>query len=150
MALRIRLAGAPAMLAAAALGLALGGCAGAPSPEIGPWSEAKCVDDTPACVAQRQSQLKSILADRERRWIPEPANADAYAGGVRLFAYKSRKKELSCNELAQGRREADAGPAVLRGPSGKHLTPAQVSRGVMLAGEVARELGAELRRRCPA
>lgn len=130
--------------------LGLSGCAGNPAPEIGPWTETKCLDDSPACVAQRQGQLKTILADRERRWIAQPAGADAYAGGVRLFAFKTRKRELSCAELAAGRREADAGPSVLRGPQGRHLSPAQVSRGAMLAGEVSRELQAEMRRRCPA
>ncbi|MBS0242317.1 MAG: hypothetical protein JSS20_09075, partial [Proteobacteria bacterium] len=91
----------------------------------------------------------TMLSDRDKRWIHEPATADAYAGGVRLFAFKSRKKELSCPELAIGRREADAGPGVLRGPGGRHLTPAQVSRGVMFANEVSRELANEQKRRCP-
>ena len=134
----------------AALGLALAGCSTVPPPEIGPWTEVKCVDDSPGCVAQRQTQLKAMLADRERRWVAHPATPDAYAGGVRLFAFKTRKKELSCAELAAGRREADAGPAVLRGPGGRHLTPAQVSRGAMLSTEISRELQGEMRRRCPA
>jgi hypothetical protein len=94
--------------------------------------------------------LRSMLSDRERRWVKQPATADAYASGVRLFAFKSRKKELSCDELASGRREAEAGPAVLRGPAGKHLTPAQVSRGAILSAEVSRELSVEMQRRCKA
>lgn len=130
--------------------IGLSGCGGGPEPPIGTWTEARCVDDSPHCVAQRQSQLKAMMSDKERRWVGQPATADAYAGGVRLFAFKTRKKELSCAELAVGRREADAGPAVLRGPAGKHLTPAQVSRGAMLSTEVARELQTEMRRRCPA
>ncbi|HQD85043.1 MAG TPA: hypothetical protein PK929_18535 [Quisquiliibacterium sp.] len=39
-------------------------------------------------------------------------------------------------------------PAVLRGSGGKGLTPAQVARGVMLAGDVSRELGREINKRC--
>jgi hypothetical protein len=124
------------------------GCATAPPPAIGEWTEARCVDDSPACIAERQKQLKSILADRERHWIKQAPSADSYAGGVRLFAYKTRKKDLSCAELAAGHKEAEAGPAVLRGPAGKHLTPAQVSRGAMLSTEISRELSGEMRRRC--
>lgn len=140
-----------------AIGLCLGGlivalsaCGGGGDPEVGVGPSLRCVDDSPACVAQRQSALKSMLADRERRWVRETAGVDAYAGGVRLFAFKTKKKELTCVELATGRREADAGPGVLRGPTGRHLTPAQVSRGAMLATEVSRELQGEMRRRCPA
>lgn len=133
----------------AGLALTVAGCATAPEPAIGEWTEARCVDDSPACIAERQRQLKTILADRQRTWIKQPPNADSYAGGVRLFAYKTRKKELSCAELTAGHREAEAGPAVLRGPAGKHLTPAQISRGAMLSTEVSRELGGEMRRRCP-
>lgn len=133
-----------------AVPLSLFGCAGTTQPEIGPWTEVKCVDDSPTCVSQRQSQLKTMLADKDRKWVSQPATADAYAGGVRLFAFKSRKRDLSCAELAAGRREAEAGPAVLRGPAGRHLTPAQVSRGAMLATEVSRELNGEMKRRCPA
>ncbi len=135
---------------AAGLGLSLAACGGGIEPEASLGPSLRCVDDSVACVAQRQSALRSIMADRERRWVREPANADAYAGGVRLFAYKTKKQELNCGELASGRREADAGPGVLRGASGRHLTPAQISRGVMLATEVSRELQGEMRRRCPA
>lgn len=129
--------------------VAVTGCAGNPAPEIGPWSTSRCVDDSPACIAERQRTLKALLSDRERRWVREPANADSYAGGVRLFAFKTRKRELTCQELAAARREAEAGPTVLRGPGGRHLTPAQVSRGAMLSTEVSRELAGEMRRRCP-
>ena len=90
------------------------------------------------------------MSDRQRTWVRQPAPAAAYASGVRLFAFKQRKRELTCDELAIGRREADAGPSVLRGPQGQGLTPAQISRGVMLATEVSRELGNEMRRRCRA
>ncbi len=88
------------------------------------------------------------MADKSRAWVKQPASPDAYASGVRLFALTKRRKELSCDELAHGKREADAGPVALRGQSGGRLTPAQVSRGVMLAGEVARDLGREFDKRC--
>jgi hypothetical protein len=66
---------------------------------------------------------------------------------VRLFALKTKKKELSCDELAHGKREADAARASLAN-AGSKLTHAQVTRGNMLATEVSRELGREMKARC--
>lgn len=128
---------------------ALPGCSGTTEP---PQLEAApglgCVDDSKQCIEQRQVALRALMTDRERRWVKEPATPAAYASGVRLFAFKTRKKEMTCEELAIGRREADAGPAILRGPGGAGLTPAQVSRGAMLSAEVAKELAGEMQRRC--
>jgi hypothetical protein len=108
-----------------------------------------CIDDSRECVDQRQATLKSFLADKDRTWVKEPATAQAHASGVRLFAFRSKKRELSCEELAHGRREADAAAMTLRGPDGKSLSPAQVSRATLFAAEVSKELTAEMRaRRC--
>lgn len=116
-----------------------------------PRAGLSCVDDSKECVDQRQATLRSMLADQDRKWVKEPANSQAHASGVRLFAFRSRKKELSCEELAVGRREADSVPKTLRGPEGKSLSPAQVSRATMFAAEVSKELAAEMRsRRCKA
>ncbi len=127
----------------------LGGCSTAavdPAAELRPGLS--CVDDSKDCVDRRQGALKGMIADRDRRWVREPAPAHAYASGVRLFAYKGRKKDLTCEELAIGRREAEAGPAVLKAGASAGLSPAQISRGTMLSSEVARELGIEIKRRC--
>lgn len=107
-----------------------------------------CVDDSIECINRRQGLLRQLQADQSRSWMKEQPTPEAYASGVRLFAMKTKKKDLSCAELALGRQEADRGPATLRGPGGAKLTPAQVSRGVMFAGEVSRELGNEMGRRC--
>ena len=88
------------------------------------------------------------MADKSRSWVKQPATAEAYASGVRLFALNKKRKELSCDELASGKREADAGPGILRGSGGARLTPAQVSRGAMLATEVSRDLSKEYDKRC--
>jgi hypothetical protein len=109
-----------------------------------------CVDDSKECIDRRAAALRGMMADKDRRWVREPASPESYASGVRLFAYKSRKRDLSCDELAHGRREADAAPVSLRGPAAAGLTPAQISRGSMLAAEVSRELAAEMKRRCKA
>jgi hypothetical protein len=92
-----------------------------------------------------------MLADDQRKWVKEPTTPHAHASGVRLFAFRSRKKELSCEELAVGRREADSVAKVLKGPEGKSMSPAQVSRASMFAAEVSKELAVEMRtRRCKA
>ena len=115
-----------------------------------PASGMECIDDTKACIDERQGALKSLLADRNRDWIRQPAIPLAYASGVRLFAYRVKKRELTCDELALGRREADAAPAALRGLSATGLSTAQIARGSILATEVGRELTKEFQRRCKA
>lgn len=134
-----------------ALGLvaAVGACSsGGETPELTGGPGHGCVDDSRHCIEQRQAALRTLMADRERRWVREPATPASYASGVRLFAFKSRKREMTCDELAIGRREADAGPGVLRGAGGRGLTPAQISRGAMLSAEVAKELAVEMQKRC--
>ena len=132
-----------------AVAAAAAGCSGSQSEAtVEPRAGLSCVDDSKHCIDQRSHALNSMMADRERRWVREPASPQAYASGVRLFAFKSRKKDLSCDELSAGKREAEAGPGVLRGAGGSGLSPAQVSRGVMLATEVSKELSNEMRRRC--
>ena len=116
-----------------------------------PRAGLSCVDDSPECVDRRQATLKSMLDDQDRKWVKEQADPQAHASGVRLFAFRSRKKELTCEELALGRREADSVPKALRGPEGKSLSPPQIARANMFAAEVSKELAAEMRsRRCKA
>lgn len=118
-----------------------------PSSE-GPGVGLKCVDDSPHCISQREKVFDRYMADTSRSWVKQPAGAEAHASGVRLFAFSKRRKDLSCDELRHGKREADSAPGVLRGSGSANLTPAQISRGVMLANEVSRELAKEISRRC--
>jgi hypothetical protein len=136
---------------AIALALLLSACSGADvatdninRPGLG------CIDDSPRCLAERQSVLKVYMADRNKAFVREPATPSAYASGVRLWAFKSRKRELTCDELNIARREADAAAPTLRGPGGQGMTPAQVARGIILAQDVSKELGNEHGRRCRA
>src|SRR6266704_2686098 len=129
------------------LGIAASACSGLDDERAG----LSCIDDSPDCVSQRQATLKSMLAYEDRKWVKEPTTPQAHASGVRLFAFRSRKKELSCEELAVGRREADSVPKALKGPEGKSMSPGQVARANMFAAEVGKELAAEMRaRRCKA
>jgi hypothetical protein len=108
-----------------------------------------CVDDSKACIDQRQASLRALQNDKSRSWVRQPASATSYATGVRMFAFKTEKTRLTCDELGAGRREADGAPGILRSAQARGLTPAQVSRGLMFAGEVGKELERERQRRCP-
>ena len=108
-----------------------------------------CVDDSAHCVSERGNALKMLMADKSRSWVKQPPTATAYASGVRIWAFKQKKRELTCDELSHARREADGAAPALRGAKGG-LTPAQISRGIMLAQDVSKELGNEFGRRCRA
>lgn len=136
-----------ATLALVAGSLALSACAIGAGPEIESRAGLGCVDDSPECVHRRQTTLRHMMDDKSRSWVKESPTPEAYASGVRLFAYKSKKKELSCDELKRGKLEADTARTSLASV-GSRLTPAQVSRSIMLAGEVGRELQKEFNRRC--
>ncbi|MFN3867798.1 MAG: hypothetical protein ACK4MF_01890 [Hyphomicrobiaceae bacterium] len=144
-ALQVRNAALTVTLAIAAL---IGGCAVAEAPEPLASGSMSCLDDSPACIAQRQAALRHLVSRSDRHWVRDTASVEAYASGVRLFAFQKKKAELTCDELMAGRREADAADATLRGPGGKRLSPAQISRGSMFAAEVSKELKREHGRRC--
>jgi hypothetical protein len=137
-----------AMAALCGSGLVLAACSGmldAGNSRAG----LSCIDDSTECVEQRQATLKAMLADKDRAWVKEPATPHAHASGVRLFAFRSKKSELTCEELAHGRKEAEGAPKALKGSQG--LSPAQISRASMFAAEVNRELTLEMKkRRCRA
>jgi hypothetical protein len=141
----------PFAIRRAALAAAMGGCALWLSACGMGFDDSRaglaCVDDSAHCVGQRQATLKAMLADKERKWVREAPTPQAHASGVRLFAFRSAKADLTCEELLHGRREAEAAPRALKG--GQGLSPAQVSRATLFAAEVQRELAAEMnRRRC--
>ena len=129
-------------------GLALSACSGLSGPEDN-RAGLSCIDDSTECVQQRQGTLQAMLADKDRAWVKEAPTPHAHASGVRLFAFRSKKSELSCEELAHGRKEAEAAPKALKG--GQGLSPAQISRASMFAAEVNKELSVEMKkRRCRA
>lgn len=117
-------------------------------PETGATAHYGCLDDSPACISQRQANLKQLQGDPARTWVRQPASINSYATGVRLFAFKTEKQRLSCDELAVGRREADAAPGVLRGAQAQDIQPLIRNRSLMFAGEVSKELTREAQRRC--
>jgi hypothetical protein len=136
------------LIAALATCFEIAGCAGAPDPAFAQQRGLKCVDDSNVCISQRKMVFDSYMADKSRAWIKQPAGPHEYASGVRLMAYSKTRKDLSCEQLAHAKDEADRGPASLSGGSYVGLTTAQVARGAMLAREVSRELASEIARRC--
>jgi hypothetical protein len=128
----------------------VGGCSTAAVDPEPPRAAFGCVDDSKQCIEQRQAALRALQGDRTKAWVRQPASINSYATGVRLFAFRTEKSRLSCDELSIGRREADAAPGVLRGPQAQGLQPQIVSRSIMFAGEVSKELGREAQRRCRA
>lgn len=136
------------LIAALATCFELAGCAGAPDPAFAQQRGLKCVDDSNVCISQRKMVFNSYMADKSRAWMKQPAGPHEYASGVRLMAYSKMRKDLSCEQLAHAKEEADRGPASLSGGSYVGLTTAQVARGAMLAREVSRELANEMARRC--
>jgi hypothetical protein len=127
---------------------AVAGCAGNEAALGDPARGLKCVDDSNVCISQRKMVYDSYMSDTSRAWVMQPAGPHEYASGVRLMALSKKRKELTCNELAHGKAEADHGPSSLSGGAYIGLTSAQVARGAMLSREVSRELAQEIARRC--
>jgi hypothetical protein len=136
-------------LAAMLASIGFGACSASISgPETAAVPSYGCIDDSPACVAQRQGLLRQLQADRAKTWVRQPASIGSYASGVRLFAFKTEKQKLSCDELSIGRREADSAPLALRSPQAQTIQPGIRNRSLMLADEVGKELSREAQRRC--
>jgi hypothetical protein len=130
------------------LAFAVAGCAGNEAALGDPALGLKCVDDSNVCISQRKMVYDSYMSDPSRAWVMQPAGPHEYASGVRLMALSKKRKELTCNELAHGKQEADHGPSALSGGAYIGLTSGQVARGAMLSREVSRELAQEIARRC--
>ena len=106
-----------ARMAAMCACVVLGACSGG---EINPAASPMglgCVDDSPHCVTERGNALKGLMADKSKAWVRSPSSPAAYASGVRLWAFKQKKRELSCDELSIARREADGAAPTLRAAS---------------------------------
>ena len=134
----------------AAVAALVSGCSGSVSENVGaaPLHNHGCVDDSKACIDQRQTALRTLQSDASRSWVRQPATVNAYATGVRMFAFKTEKTRLTCDELGVGRREADNAPGILRSPQATGLSPAIVSRSIMFASEVSHDIVREQQRRC--
>ena len=128
--------------------IGLAGCAfGTTQPSYDLSSGLNCVDDSAQCMAKRKAALAQIMSDKSNAWVDERPAAQADASGVRLFAFKKRKRQLNCRQLKVGYLEAKSARQRLRASNDPRLTPALISRGAILGDEVAKELKREIRRR---
>jgi hypothetical protein len=101
-----------------------------------------CGSDT-GCLAR----LKALLDDQTRKWIGEPQLPPEHATGVRQFAYRALRTELSCKQLALAIDELAAAKTAFRA-SVPGVAPAQAARVRALDGQVEAELRAERAKRC--
>jgi hypothetical protein len=84
--------------------------------------------------------LKKLVSDPKRDWIGQPQSADAYANGIRLFAYRLLRKKLTCNELQRALEDTKAATLSLQEP--------RYDRARTLVADVSRELNTEQAKRC--
>jgi hypothetical protein len=109
-----------------------------------PQDETSCTS-----VDRCASVLKAMVGGPDRSWIGRPASPTVLANGVRLFAYRALKPNLSCGELAAALAEVETAAQTLSGPV-DGLKPDQVTRTRVLSVEVGEELQTENTRRCSA
>ena len=89
-----------------------------------------------------------MQADPKRTWVTKPETHAAYATGVKLFAYKSRKSEMTCAELAHGREETRTMPQALKPGSVPGMNDSRLAQVRDLSGQVHKELSKEFDRAC--
>jgi len=101
-----------------------------------------CGSDS-GCLAR----LKALLDDPTRKWVGEPQLPVEHASGVRQFAYRALRNELSCKQLSLAIDELVAAKTAF-GASVPGVASAQAARVRALDGQVEAELRAERARRC--
>lgn len=111
-------------------------------------SAAGCVDDSKACIEKRGVALRTMLADPQRGWVARPETPAAFATGVKLFAYRGRKGEMTCAELAHGREETRAMPQALKPGSVAGMNDSRLAQVRDMSGQVNKELSQEFDRVC--
>jgi len=122
----------------------LSGCATGNAPTV-----ATCLDDSSACVSKRKATLNSMLADPNRTWVARKPGPAVYATGVRLFAWRRTRDQLTCRELRSGIAETGAARQTLsRGVNGASKT--RLGQIVALSDDVNAELKRTSRgKKCP-
>jgi hypothetical protein len=109
---------------------------------------AGCVDDSKHCIEKRQAALKSMLADPKRAWVRAPESPAGYATGVKFFAYRQVKGQLTCAELAHGREETRLVVGALKQGSVPGANDSRIAQVKDMAGQLNKELAREFDRVC--
>jgi hypothetical protein len=139
----------PAAASLAALALPLvAGCTGTEPTPVSANPAAGCVDDSKQCVERRMAALKGMVGDPKRAWITAPETPAGYATGVKLFAYRAKKADLTCAELAHGREETRNAPNALKSGSVPGMNDSRLAQVKDLANQVHKDLAKEFDRVC--
>jgi hypothetical protein len=90
-----------------------------------------------------------MVASPDRSWVHRPAAPTVLANGVRLFAYRTLRPRLDCDELAAALTELETAVHTFGNPLAG-LQPEQMHRVRNLSIQVGGELHDERARRCAA
>lgn len=102
-------------------------------------NEQICLDDSGDCVASRTAAFKELVADKQHAWVNRPASRSLHASGIRMFAYKATKAQLTCAQLTAGINEASSVRGALAGPM-NGVSADRISQAKALAEETRTEL----------
>jgi hypothetical protein len=118
------------------------------SPETSNNPAAGCVDDSKHCIDKRMSTLKVMVADQKRSWVYQQESPASYATGVKLFAYRATKTQLTCGELSHGRQETADAAVSLKSGSVPGMNDSRLAQVRDMSAQVSKELGREFERVC--
>jgi hypothetical protein len=128
--------------------LVLGACTGGDAMQTASADAAGCVDDSKHCISRRQASLQSMLADPARTWVRSPTTPASAATGVKLFAYRQTKEQLSCSQLDYGRDDTRRMPGMLSSTAVPGANESRIAQVKDMAKQVHRELDNEFKRVC--
>lgn len=140
-----------ACLGIAALACVLLAAACAPissAPEASNNPAAGCVDDSKHCIDKRMSTLKTMVSDQRRSWVYQQESPASYATGVKLFAYRATKAQLTCAELSHGRKETADAALSLKSGSVPGMNDSRLAQVRDMSSQVSKELGREFDKAC--
>lgn len=123
-------------------------CTPISAPETSTNPAAGCVDDTKHCVDMRMSTLKVMVSDQKRGWVYQQESPASYATGVKLFAYRATKAQLTCAELSHGRTETADAALTLKSGSVPGMNDSRLAQVRDMSTQVSKELGREYDRVC--
>lgn len=115
--------------------------AAAPKPAAIPSVQFTCGTDE-ACLAR----LKSLIEDKNRKWVGQAQGPVEHLSGTRQFAYLALRTKLTCMELSRAIGEIGAVPTTISAPG---VPPEHIARVRTLDIRVIGELRAERTKRCP-
>jgi len=93
--------------------------------------------------------LRALVENSDRSWMRRAETPAEVLTGVRIFAYRALRAQLTCGELGVALAQLAGVPTKLRTPP-PGSRPQEVASATRLAAEVHEELSAERETRCVA